>query len=345
MSRQKALFLTAAKGSFAVGTAAVPQPGPGQILIKIYATALNPVDWKIQVHDFFIREYPTILGIDIAGTVTDVGEGVSGFKLGDRVITEAPIGESDQASFQQFTLASVNVTAKIPASLSFEEAASIPLGLTTAAVGLYNRVGGIGLFPPWEEGGRGLYRGKPFVVMGGASSVGQYVIQLARLSGFNPIITTASKSNADYLAALGATHILDRSLSPDAIRTEVSKITSAPIEAIYDAVSFPETQNLAYDILAPGGCLIIDYQLAIDEARKTSDKRVEYVYGIVHAPAARTLGASLFAKLSHLLIEGAIRPNRVEMLPNGLEGIISGLERLQKGVSNVKLIALPQETS
>lgn len=133
------------------------------------------------------------------------------------------------------------------------------------------------------------------------------VIQLARLSGFNPIITTASKSNADYLAALGATHILDRSLSPEAIRTEVSKITSAPIEAIYDAVSFPETQNLAYDILAPGGCLIIDYQLAIDEARKTSDKRVEYVYGIVHAPAARTLGASLFAKLSHLLIEGAIR--------------------------------------
>lgn len=85
MSQQKALFLTAAKGSFAIGTATVPKPGPGQILIKIYATALNPVDWKIQVHDFFIREYPTILGIDIAGTVTDVGEGVSGFKLGDRV--------------------------------------------------------------------------------------------------------------------------------------------------------------------------------------------------------------------------------------------------------------------
>ncbi|CCM04347.1 uncharacterized protein FIBRA_06519 [Fibroporia radiculosa] len=174
MSAPKALYLTTAKGAFTVGVAPIRKPGPGKLLVKIHATALNPADWIRHALDIMIDKYPTILGEDLSGTVEELGEGVTSFKVGDRVITEATFNVLEGASFQQYALATANLTAKIPDSLSFEEAASIPLGITTAAIGLYSKVGGAGLFPPWEEGGRGLYRGKPIVVFGGASSVGQF---------------------------------------------------------------------------------------------------------------------------------------------------------------------------
>lgn len=84
-SQQKVLYLTKKNGPFEVHTAAVPKPGPGQILVKVQATGLNPVDWKIQLYGLFIEEFPSILGFDAAGTVEELGEGVTGFAKGDRV--------------------------------------------------------------------------------------------------------------------------------------------------------------------------------------------------------------------------------------------------------------------
>lgn len=84
-AQQKALYLTKKQGPVEVHTAVVPTAGPGQILVKIQATGLNPVDWKIQVYGFLIEEYPTILGHDAAGTVEELGDGVTRFAKGDRV--------------------------------------------------------------------------------------------------------------------------------------------------------------------------------------------------------------------------------------------------------------------
>src|SRR5882757_10413545 len=82
-------------------------------------------------------------------------------------------------------------------------------------------------------------------------------IQLARLSGFSPIITTASLHNAELLSSLGATHVLDRRLSTAALKDAVAKITSAPITLAFDAISLLDTQQSALDILTGGGTLII----------------------------------------------------------------------------------------
>lgn len=84
-SEQKALLLESKQGPFAVGTVSKYVPGPGELLVKVEATALNPVDWKIQAYGIFIEEYPTILGTDAAGLVEEIGEGVTGFTKGDRV--------------------------------------------------------------------------------------------------------------------------------------------------------------------------------------------------------------------------------------------------------------------
>lgn len=86
MSEQKALFLkTPVKGAWSVESTTIQKPGPGELLIKIHSTALNPVDWKIREHNFPVIEYPAILGTDSSGTVEAVGEGVQGFEKGDKV--------------------------------------------------------------------------------------------------------------------------------------------------------------------------------------------------------------------------------------------------------------------
>lgn len=83
--QQKALFLLAKFGDFGVRNTAILAPGPGELLIKNGGVALNPVDWMIQKHGFGVEEFPGIVGMDLAGTVEEVGEGVTSFQKGDRV--------------------------------------------------------------------------------------------------------------------------------------------------------------------------------------------------------------------------------------------------------------------
>ncbi|OCH85560.1 GroES-like protein [Obba rivulosa] len=346
-AQQKALLLPKKQGDWVVGTTEVPKPGPGQLLVKIEATALNPVDWKIQVYGLFIENFPAILGSDAAGTVEEVGEGVTGFAPGDKVVFQG-FFVNPQATFQQYALSNADVTAKIPGNITVDQASTLPLGLATAALGLFD-AGSAGLSPaPWEAGGRGKFSGKPFVVFGGAASVGQYAIQLAKLAGFSPIIATASLKNTPLLESLGATHVLDRNLSPDALLAEVNKITAgAPVEVVYDAVSIPETQTPAFDVLAPGGTLVLVLPDQIDAAKKAAapEKKVVGVFGNVNAPDMRKTGQSLYAKLPALLESGEIKPNPVDLLPDGLAGIPGGLKRMERNeVSAVKLVARPQET-
>jgi NADPH:quinone reductase-like Zn-dependent oxidoreductase len=86
MPQQKALFLSGINGTWSIGERAIPKPGPGELLVKIHSTALNPVDWgasKIPLP--FITDFPVVLGFDAAGTVAALGEGVGSFQVGDRV--------------------------------------------------------------------------------------------------------------------------------------------------------------------------------------------------------------------------------------------------------------------
>lgn len=206
--------------------------------------------------------------------------------------------------------------------------------LTTAAVGLYNSKEngyGAGLYPPWEEGGRGKYAGKPIVIFGGASSVGQFgmythlasqrvishskqtnfsAIQLAKLSGFSLIITTASEHNTDLLESLGATHVIPRSLPTLSIAARVSEITGIdnPIEIVYDAVSTPETQQLGWDILAPGGslALVTPPDVNLDKRGKDGEKHVIHMWHQPQLPRNRELAGKLYGKLTEWLSEGVI---------------------------------------
>ncbi|OCH88657.1 GroES-like protein [Obba rivulosa] len=346
-AQQKALLLKSKKGQFVIEDISVYKPGAGQLLIRIESAGLNPADWKIAEYGVLREEYPAILGYDAAGVVEEVGEGVQGFAKGDRVLFQA--GRDNSASaFQQYALAEVHLTAKLPSKVTFDQAASIPCGLNTAALGLFTHnitLDGADLYPPWREGGRGKYAGKPIMIFGGSSCVG-LTIQVAKLSGFSPIITTASPRNVDMLKALGATHVLDRNLSSNALPKEIAKITSQPLEIVYDAISIPSTQNAAYDVTAPDGFLVLVLSEAIDASMKASHPGKNVIVHIGASGRGYEKGDRIWRTLTELLEEGAIKPMRVEVLPGGLAGVLKGLELLKnEQVSAAKLVVHPQETA
>jgi len=252
---------------------------------------------------------------------------------------------NDLSSYQQYTLTVANFTAKIPPNLDFDQAATVPLAFDTASVGLYGDPLGAGLIPPWVEGGKGKYAGKPILIMGGASSVGSYTIQLAKLSGFSPIITTASLAQKDQLKALGATEVIDRNVTGDEFTTAVQKITQKPIEVVYDTISLPETQKAAWSVVAKGGTLVLTLQKVVEEEEGGS-RSIVATYGSPHAQPNQTLCRECWNILGKWLQDGLIKPNKFEVLPKGLDGIPDGLERMKEGkVHGIKLVAHPQETA
>ena len=190
------------------------------------------------------------------------------------------------------------------------------------------------LLPPvWEPAGAAMFAGKPAFIIGGASSVGQYgaarppipqpsishsahpAIQIAKLAGFSPIITTASLHNTALLHALGATHVLDRHRAPADLLAALPALTrGAPLEFAYDAISLPDTQPLAYAALAPGGRLVIVLHdripAALKAAPESAGKVIAHTFGNVHAPDNRAFGEAMFAQLEGWLAKGVIKVRR-----------------------------------
>ncbi|KAF5359806.1 hypothetical protein D9756_003632 [Leucocoprinus leucothites] len=133
---QNALFLNHKHADFTLGLALSLKLGDGEILVKIRAAALNPVDWKIQKWGFLVEEYPAVLGSDVAGDVVAVGTVSLGLLL------ETDFGSSlpypDYSAFQEYCKLKEDFSAKIPSALSYEQASTFPCALLAAYQGLYN---------------------------------------------------------------------------------------------------------------------------------------------------------------------------------------------------------------
>ncbi|KAJ4469900.1 GroES-like protein [Lentinula aciculospora] len=341
MSQQKALLLEKAKGSFVVSDVPILKPGPGQLSIKVIAAALNPVDWKIQVYDFFMKGYPAILGTDIAGDVEEVGEGVEGFSKGDKVFCQGYF-VNEMAGFQQYTSIPADIVGKIPPNIDYGQAATIPLGFSTAAIGLLQaQPQGAGLNHTFDP--KISFSGQPAFIVGGSTSVGQYAIQLLKFLGYSTIITYASARHTDYLKTIGATHVIDRGEVPVGNLAEAAKkIANAPIEIAYNAVGDNDSRTACIDVIVDGGQIV---DVLSSDTDPGNGKRIISVFGTSHHPPNREFGRILWKILPTLVQDGTIVPNRVEKLRSGLAGIDEGLQKMKADkVSGVKLVAFPQET-
>ncbi|KAG1870731.1 chaperonin 10-like protein [Suillus subalutaceus] len=324
--QQKALIFPQKRANLKVGSRSIPSPGTRQLLVKIHSAVLNPVDYMIRNTGVFLTHYPVILGVDIAGIVEElVGEGVENFCKGDKVLAHGSFPIIDQGAFQQYALTVATLTAKIPSKQFFDSAATVPLGLDTAVVGLYGSL----------------------VILNGSSSVGSYskrAIQLARFSGFDPVVTTAFPSNEDLVRDYGATHLFDWHLSGNQLVAAIGKVIDSPFRIVFDAISLPETQSVEWRLLAQNGIIVLTLPASVKEDEGKGHKTI-YINGDPHLPYTHELFCNSWAMVETWLLEGIIQPNNHEILPNGLEGVIGGLERVGMGqVSGVKLVAHPQET-
>lgn len=132
-------------------------------------------------------------------------------------------------------------------------------------------------------------------------------IQFARLSGFYPIITTASPKNTDFLKSLGATHVIDRNIPLSDLPDIVKNITEQPIDLIYAAVSPADIQQAAYDMLANDGTLIIVLNPTIDESKRLPSKYIADTFGNPYFPDRRQLSAELWRRIPALFESGDLK--------------------------------------
>ncbi|KIY72497.1 GroES-like protein [Cylindrobasidium torrendii FP15055 ss-10] len=342
MSNQLALILPALQAELELVKRPIPKPGPGQLLVKIHSAGLNPLDWTMAGFGIFIKKFPQVLGSDYAGEVIEVGEGVSGWAKGDRLMHQYISG-----SFQQYAALPAEFSFKIPATLSYDVAGTMPTVLSTGFVGLFaNSPIGLGLNPTFAR--NQPHEGKSALVLGGGSSVGRFVIQQLKFLGFSTIVAYASGRHTDYLKSLGATDIIDRTQSTF---EQVSSRFAGQFGVIFDAVSRDGSLDASAACLRSGGVgivFVLPIPAEFQERLKQEGKNFVLVSGHIYdlTPEHEAFGRLQVEHVPKLLEEGLIKGLSVEVLPGGLRGVAGGLERLRKGeVSGIKLVAHPQETT
>lgn len=175
-----------------------PEVAAGQVLVRVRAAALNPYDWHMMRGDPYVarlmggvgltRPKTRVAGIDAAGQVEAVGDGVRGLRPGDEVLGFCP------GSFAEYALTTADLLVRKPASLTFEQAAAVPMGAVTALRGI-------------RTVGR-VRAGQRVLVNGAAGGVGTFAVQIAASLGAE-VTGVCSARNADLVRSLGATHVVD----------------------------------------------------------------------------------------------------------------------------------------
>ena len=211
-----------------------PEPAAGEVLVRIHAAAVNPVDWKIRAGYLkAFREYPMplILGWDVSGVVESVGAGVSDWKPGDAVYSRPDIGRD--GAYAEYIAVKATELGRKPKNLDHVHSAAIPLAALTAWQAMF-------------EAGR-LMAGERVLIHAAAGGVGTFAVQLAKWKGAY-VIGTASAQNHDFLRDLGADEVIDYQTTPfeKAVRD---------VDVILDAMG-GETRQRSWQVLKKGGILV-----------------------------------------------------------------------------------------
>lgn len=196
-----------------------PQPGPGEVLVRVIASGTNPVDAKIRQAGTWAQiPFPAVLGYDVSGVVEEIGPGVTQFEVGDEVFYTPEIFGNSRGSYADYNAAPVSIVARKPAGLSHIEAAGIPLAGGTAWEAIVRRLA--------------LRPGETVLIHGGAGGVGSFAVQFARAAGAR-VIATASPHNHDFVSSLGAETVVDYR-SDDAADAIMRAAGGSGVDASFD---------------------------------------------------------------------------------------------------------------
>jgi NADPH:quinone reductase-like Zn-dependent oxidoreductase len=193
-----------------------PVPGPGEVLIKVYAASVNPVDWKVRKGNLKMmlsKKFPKILGIEFSGIIEDIGEQVIDFKKGQRVFAGKGY---EGGGYAEYNVVEASRTIHIPDNISFEEASTMAVAGMTALQGLRNK----GKIQP----------GMDVIVNGASGGVGTYAVQIAKVLGAN-VTAVCSAKNFELMNSLGADELIDYK------ETDFTKLPKK-YNIIFDAVGY-----------------------------------------------------------------------------------------------------------
>lgn len=264
-----------------------PSLKEGQILIENYAASINAIDWKFRAG--YLQEMapvplPVILGGDFAGKVTEVGKGVTEFKVGDEVYGQAIILNGGSGSMAEFVAANGTNTALKPKSVNFEEASALPLVGVSAVQGLEELIK--------------LQKGQKIFISGGAGGIGHIAIQIAKSLGAY-VATTVQTKDVEFAKSLDADEVIDYKLQnfEDILKD---------FDAVFDTVG-GQTSDKSFSILKKGGIIV--------SMVGTPSKELAQKYGVTAEGEFTQTDTTRLNRLAELVDSGKIKVHVDKVFP------------------------------
>lgn len=309
-----------------------PAPTGVDLLVRVEAVSVNPVDTKVRAPKPQVEAQPKVLGYDAAGVVEAVGPEVEGFEPGDEVYYAGDITRT--GSNAQYQLVDARIVARKPTTLDFAQAAALPLTTLTAWELLFQRM-------PFDFDDE-RNRGRRLLVIGGAGGVGSIAIQLARHAGFEVIATASRQQTRDWCLQLGAQHVIDhrQPLAPQFQALGIAQVDAAlnlaDTDRYWDALGeLIAPQGHVGLIVEPAGalrigdpykakCIGIHWEMMFARARfKTADMIEQH---------------RILARTASLVDAGALRTTLTETLaPIDAANLREAHRRLESGSTIGKL--------
>ncbi|KAL7941355.1 putative zinc-binding oxidoreductase ToxD [Trichoderma barbatum] len=343
ITSQKAIVIQGAGVAKLVADRPHPALRDNSILVRTVAVGLNPTDWK-HIDGVSGPDPGRLVGCDYAGIVEGIGPDVTkAFKIGDRVFGAAHgsnVLQHEDGTFAEHIVVVGDLQMIIPDGMSFEEAATLGVGLGTVGQSLYQA---LELAPT----ARPAKTAVPVLIYGGSTATGTLSIQYAKLSGYT-VVTTTSYRNFQLVRDLGADAVFDYNDSECAAK--IREFTNNRLKIAFDTVSVDESANICAEALAKGSDARYHALLPVAFPRddvKTSMSLGYTVYGQpVHVfgmevPAKREdfdFAVKFLTDARELLAEGKLKPHPARV-GQGLENVLSGLEKMKANkISGQKLV-------
>ena len=288
-----------------------PKPGTGEVLVKVKAAAVNPVDWKIRdgLGEMFGLKPPLILGCEVAGTVEAVGgpsrTGGSDFEVGDDVYGYL---SAYSGGYAEYVAAPASEFVRKPKQIDFDTAASVPVGALTAWQGIFDH-------------GK-LTSGQRILITGASGAVGSMAVQLANVKGAH-VIGTGSGRNEEFVRGLGADEFID--YKKVKFEEEVSDV-----DVVFDTVG-SETQDRAFQTLKRGGVLVSTVNPPSEEKAKQ--------FGVTGTMVFMMSKADQLAEINRLVESGKLKVRVATVLP--LAEVKKALQLSASGRADGKIILRP----
>ncbi len=298
-----------------LGELPIPEPGDDQVLVEVAAAAVNPIDRRLragELQEYITRTFPVVPGWDLAGRIVKVGRDVSGWQVGDEVLGLAFTWSIRHGTYAEYAPISATAIAAKPASLSFVEAAALPLVTLTAWQSLHEFAN--------------VQPGQTVLIQAGAGGVGSVAIPIAKHLGAT-VYTTASAGNADYVRGLGADHVIDYTAT-DYVQVITEQVPQG-LDMVLETILSDATIEAAVHLVKTGGTIAYMNNEPPDMPELAEkDVKSEFIH---HRPDGDSLG-----ELMPLFESGVLRTPAIETM--ALEQAQDAHRKSEAGHTRGKLV-------